>query len=302
MTCTGSAAPHGNASAPSGPCPTQSSSVAPTQLLLAVLMAALKPHVMAHACLQELQQRRLAALDRVRSAPASPIQQQQVQHAVGRTRWPDPADTNRLRRGPSPEGRPGLPGLQLSTQAPEALRSASPQARGQGLGVGSVPAGGDGRPTAAQQASRRPPGALEWAAGLGSHQLEAGQQAAAQAMLWGPLSPRVQVQPRAYVPPSPQEGQGQGQPAPYFPEWQQEEGGKMEGLWRGSPLQGLPGGGLFGWHQSGSPHSLQPQPSTLQQLITHQVTTMQVRSAVQWHLLDPPYALLAALLQRLLLR
>ena len=256
---------------------------------------------MAHAYLQELQQRRLAALNRVKSALASPIQQQQVQHAVGTASWPAPADTSQLRRSPSPEGRPGLPGLQLSTRAPEPLRSASPQGQGQGLGVGSVPAGGDGRPTAAQQASRRPPGAQEWAAGWGRQQLEAGQQAAAQAAPLQRGSPRLQVQPSAYVPPSPQERQGQGQPLACSPQWQQEVEGQAEGLWRVSPLQGLPGGGLFGWQQSGSPHSLQPQPSPLQQLITHQAATMQVRAAVQQQLLDRACAFVAALLQRLLL-
>ena len=254
-------------------------------------------------CLQELQQRRLAALNRVKSVPAPPIQKQQMQHAVGSPSWPAPADTSRLRGRPSPEGRPGMPGSQLSTWAPEASRSASPQAQGQGLGLGSRPAGGDGRPTAAQQASRCPPGALEWAAGWGRHQLEAGQQAAAQAAPGGRGSPRLQVQPSGHAPPSPQEGQGQEQPLPHFPQWQQEEEGHMDGLWRAGPLQGLPGGGLFSWHQSGSPHnSLQQQPSTLQQLITHQAATMQVRSAVHWHLPDHASAFSAALLQRLLLR
>ena len=245
----------------------------------------LKPHVLAHVYLQELQQRRLAALNRVTSALASPIQQQQVQQAVGSASWPAPADASRPRRTPSPEARPGLPGLQLSIWAPEPPRSASPQAQGQGLSIGSVPAGRDGRPTADQQASRRSPGALEWAAGWGRHQLEAGQQAAPQAAPFGRGSPRLQVQPAAYVLPSPHEGQGQEESLPCFPQWQQEEEAQAEGLWGAGPRQGLPGGGLFGWHQPGSPHSLQPQPSALQQLIVHQAATMQVRPAVQQQLL-----------------
>ena len=279
------------------PVPTHSSSGAPTWFAPHVPMAA---HARCHgrAFLQGLQRRRQAALDRVKSALASPIHQQQVQHTAGSASWRAPADTSRLQRRPSPEGRPGLPGFRLSTRAPEASRSASPQAQGQGVSV--PPAGGDGRPTAAQQASRRPPVALEWAAGWGRQQLEAGQQAAAQEAPWGQGSLRLQVQPSAYVPPLPQKGQGQEQPFPYSPPWQQEEGAQAEGLVGAGPLQGLPGGGLFGWQQSGSPHSLQPQPSTLQQLIMHQAATMQVRSAVQWHLYDRASAFLAAWLQRFL--